>query len=348
MGQRHNPQGIQKVMRFADVSYMAALQGFDKLIVLAGETLYAYPFQALVRVWRREADVAELGNSGERISRHRDSAVQFFRAGVCGGRMLVGYVTKSLLQVHLHVLEALNESSQSPVTSTRGLMSKLSTSSSRESHSHSFQQFGQTLSLPRDATDLVMLSKRLVVMCHTQVVILDPQDPSMKAYPVPDFMVNPSVEYGSAAAIANLKDRCSKSKALGMALSRSKELIVVFEDFGCYVTKYGAPARQSAFVRWETRATSVAFRWPHALLFSPNYIEIRNVESGGLVQVVEERDIRLLYSGPPYEGPVLAAMRGEDDARGKTDSVVELLETAPIVIEQGQQNDDTLWREWDM
>ena len=170
----------------------------------------------------------------------------------------------------------------------------------------------------------------------------------MKAYPVPDFMVNPSTEYGSAAAIANLKDRCSKSKALGMTLSRSKELMVVFADFGCYVTKYGAPARQSAFVRWETLATSVAFRWPHALLFSPNYIEIRNVESGGLVQVVQERDVRLLYSGPPYEGPVLAAMRGEDDANGKTDSVVELLETAPIVIEHGQQNDDTLWREWDM
>lgn len=317
MGQRHNPQGIQKVLRFPEVSYMAALQAFDKLVILADEVLYAYPFQALVRVWRREADVTEVAGSGERISRHRDSAVQFFRAGMCGGRMLVGYVTKSLLQVSLQVLEALSEPSQSPVTSARGLMSKLSTSSSRESHSHSFQQYGQTLSLPRDATDLVMLSKRLVVMCQSQIIILDPQDPSMKAYPVPDFMVTPSVEYGSAEAIANLKDRCWKSKALGITLSRSKELMVVFEEFGCYVTKYGAPARQSAFVRWETRATSVAFRWPHALLFSPNYIEIRNVESGGLVQVVEGRDLRLLYSGPPYQGPVLAAMRGEDDVRDR-------------------------------
>ena len=105
MGQRHKSQGlnyflssalllniplsgIQKVMRFSEVSYMVALQGFDKLIILAGETLYAYPFQALVRVWRREADVAELTSSGERISKHRDSPVQFFRAGMCGGRML--------------------------------------------------------------------------------------------------------------------------------------------------------------------------------------------------------------------------------------------------------------------
>lgn len=161
-------------------------------------------------------------------------------------------------------------------------------------------------------------------------------------------MVNPNVEYGSAEAISSLKDRCSRSQALGMVLSRSKELMVVYADFGCYVTKYGAPARQSAFVRWETRATSVAFRWPHALLFSPNYIEIRNVESGGLVQVIQAREIRLLYPGPPYQGPILAAMRGEDDARGKTDSVIELLETAPIQIEQGEANDDTLWREWDV
>ncbi|KAG8792825.1 hypothetical protein FRC12_004768 [Ceratobasidium sp. 428] len=346
MGLRHNPTGIQRVLKFTEVSYMAALQKFDKLLILANETLYAYSFLSLVRVWRREADIAELTGSGERVSRHRDGSVQFFRAGVCDGRMLVAYMTKSLLQMSLHVVEALTEPDPSP-TVARGLRAKLS-SAARETHSHLFKQFGQTLSLPRDATDIVMLSKRIVVTCQSQVVILDPKDPAMKAYPVPDFMVNPSAEYGSSEAINDLKDRCSRSKSLGMVLSRSKELMVVFADFGCYVTKYGAPARQSAFVRWETRATSVAFRWPYALLFSPNYIEIRNVESGGLVQVVQERDVRLLYSGPPYEGPVLAAMRGEDDATGKTDNVVELLETAAIGIEPGQAVDDSMWREWDI
>ncbi|KAG9123304.1 hypothetical protein FRC07_015127 [Ceratobasidium sp. 392] len=346
MGLRHNPAGIQRILKFTDVTHMAALQKFDKLLVLTGEALYAYSFLSLIRVWRREADIAELTGSGDRVSRHRDGAVQFFRAGMCDGRMLVAYMTKSLLQMSLHVVEALNEPDPSP-TVARGLRAKLS-SAARETHSHLFKQFGQTLSLPRDATDIVMLSKRIVVTCQSQVVILDPKDPAMKAYPVPDFMVNPSAEYGNSEAITNLKDRCSKSKALGMMLSRSKELMVVFADFGCYVTKYGAPARQSAFVRWETRATSVAFRWPHALLFSPNFIEIRNVESGGLVQVVEGRDIRLLYPGPPYEGPVLAAMRGEDDATGKTDNVVELLETAAIGIEQGQDVDGAMWGEWDI
>ncbi|KAF8753436.1 CNH domain [Rhizoctonia solani] len=345
LGLRHQPQGIQKVMRFTDVNCMVALQSFGKLVVLANESLYAYPFQTLVRVWRREADMAELGVAGERISRHRDGDVQFFRAGVCEGKMLIGYVTKSLLQVHLHVLEALEEPTRASNTTNIGLFGRLR-SSSKDSYSNMFPQYGQTLSLPRDATDLAMLNKRLVVMCQSQVVIVDPRDPAMKAYPVPDFMVHPSVEYGSAEAIANLKDRCYRSKSLGMVLSRSKELMIVYADFGCYVTKYGAPARQSAFVRWETRATSVAFRWPYALLFSPNYIEIRNVENGGLVQVIQEREVRLLYSGPPYEGPVLAAMRGEDDARGKTDHVVEILETAPI--EQNQTSGDALWREWDL
>ena len=41
-------------------------------------------------------------------------------------------------------------------------------------------------------------------------------------------------------------------------------------------------------------------------------------------------------------------MRGEDDAQGKTDSVVEILETAPIEVVQGQSNTDTLWGEWDL
>jgi hypothetical protein len=80
--------GIKKVLRFTDVSYMASLLDFNRLLLLANETLYSYTFQSLIRVWRREADVAELTASGERVSKHRDSAVQFFRAGMCGGRML--------------------------------------------------------------------------------------------------------------------------------------------------------------------------------------------------------------------------------------------------------------------
>ncbi|KAJ1307769.1 hypothetical protein OPQ81_001856 [Rhizoctonia solani] len=347
LGLRHQPQGIQKVMRFTDVNYMVSLQSFEKLIVLANNSLYAYPFRSLVHVWRREAHMSELGLSGERISRERDGDVQFFRAGMCEGKMLIGYVTKSLIHFYLHVVEAVEEPSNASNTVSRGLLDRLR-SSSKYSFPSLFPPYGQTLSLPRDVTDLAMLSKRMVVMCQSQVLIVDPRDPSMKAHPVPDFMVHPSVEYGSAEAIANLKDRCYQSKPLGMVLSRSKELMVVYADFGCYVTKYGAPARQSAFVRWETRATSVAFRWHYALLFSPNYIEIRNVETGGLVQVIQEQDIRLLYSGPPYKGPVLAAMRGEDDAQGKTDNVVEILETVPIEVRQDQTNDEALWGEWDL
>ncbi|KAG8683708.1 hypothetical protein FRC11_013183, partial [Ceratobasidium sp. 423] len=335
LGLRHQPKGIQKVIRFVDVNHMVALQSFGKLLVLANESLYAYPFQTLIRVWRREADMSELGVSGERVSRHRDSGVQFFRAGMCEGKMLIGYVTKSLIHVYLHVLEAVEEPSETSGAESYRMFSRLRPPS-KDSYSSLFPQYGQTLSLPRDATDIAMLNKRIIVMCQSQVVIVDPRDPAMRAYPVPDFMVHPSAEYGSAEAIASLKDRCYRSKSLGMVLSRSKELMVVYADFGCYVTKYGAPARQSAFVRWETRATSVAFRWPYALLFSPDYVEIRNVETGGLVQVIQEREIRLLYPGPPYEGPILAAMRGEDDAKGKTDSVVEILETAPIEMDRGQ------------
>jgi hypothetical protein len=47
--------------------------------------------------------------------------------------------------MNMHVLEALDEPTRSPVTTARGLMSKLS-SSSKEANSHSFRQFGQVSS----------------------------------------------------------------------------------------------------------------------------------------------------------------------------------------------------------
>lgn len=58
---------------------------------------------------------------------------------------------------------------------------------------------------------------------------------------------------------------------------------------------------------------SYARRNGHVLLFSPEFIEIRNT-TGRIVQVIEGKEIRALYSGPytKKENPILA-MRGNKD-----------------------------------
>jgi hypothetical protein len=82
--------------------------------------------------------------------------------------------------------------------------------------------------------------------------------------------------------------------------------------YGCYITQFGLPSRECRYIKWETKANSYAYRDGHILLISSEFIEIRNVTTGRIVQVIEDEDIRLLSSGPNTGkgDPVLVAMRG--------------------------------------
>jgi len=61
-------------------------------------------------------------------------------------------------------------------------------------------------------------------------------------------------------------------------------------------------------------------------------VEIRHIQTGRLVQVIEGEDIRLLYSGVSLgEKVTLMALRdGTGDVPGPKDKIVELVETREL------------------
>ena len=117
--------------------------------------------------------------------------------------------------------------------------------------------------------------------------------------------------------------------------------------YGCYITQFSSPSRECRYIKWETKAISYAYRDGHILLISPEFIEIRNVTTGRIVQVIEGEDIRLLSSGPNTGkgDPVLVAMRGGyQDQFSVSEKIVELNETEEIV----RTPEPDRWVEWDM
>ena len=103
-------------------------------------------------------------------------------------------------------------------------------------------------------------------------------------------------------------------------------------ELGCYITRHGAPTRSCGYVRWETKATSFANVGVHLLLFSPEFVEIRHIQTGRIVQVIEGEDIRLLYPGllPGEKVTLLALKDGTGDVPGPKDKIVELVETREL------------------
>jgi RHO1 GDP-GTP exchange protein 1/2 len=123
---------------------------------------------------------------------------------------------------------------------------------------------------------------------------------------------------------------------------------------GCYITKHGQPSRNAGFIKWEVQAVSYTHRGVHVLLFSPQFIEVRNVMTGRLVQVIEGIDIRLLYTPTTSnaDDTILVSMRGEaDDDHSVSEKVVSLVETSEISALHASANaaiPTEAWDEWDM
>ena len=101
---------------------------------------------------------------------------------------------------------------------------------------------------------------------------------------------------------------------------------------GCYITRQGVPTRSYGYIRWETKAVSFAHAGVHLLLFSSEFVEIRHIPTGRLVQVLEGEDIRLLYSGLSLKANVtlMALKDGTGDVLGQKDKIVELVETQEL------------------
>ena len=128
---------------------------------------------------------------------------------------------------------------------------------------------------------------------------------------------------------------------------------------GCYITKYGIPSRSGGFLKWETQAQSFAYRGNHILLFSPDFVEIRDIRNGRIVQVIEGVDIRLLYFNASIgnNDPIIIGMKGrKDDKEGVSDRLVELAETVELKPSSTVKTTATststtspvFWDEWDL
>ena len=98
-----------------------------------------------------------------------------------------------------------------------------------------------------------------------------------------------------------------------------------FAGLGCLVDQAGQPADSNYYIEWESKATAFARRGPHLLLFSPGYIEVRNLDTGKLVRMVEANELRPLSSSLTDWLTPVAAITTKDRDGGHSEKLVELV-----------------------
>ncbi|KIJ62800.1 hypothetical protein HYDPIDRAFT_29949 [Hydnomerulius pinastri MD-312] len=329
-------ENYRKILSFGNVKSIIVLQEFNKIIIHHDNYLLAYSLEVLARVAQYQSPPSSLDASLETIA-GQDGSVVCCQAGRIGERTIVIYAVKTFLQVTVYTIEACrpSENRMSPRT--------------LQNSSLSFRPFGEPLYVPKDAFSVMPLAKTVAISTERGIVIANPASATKQVIAVvPDFAGAPS-----SSNTGDLKARCETAKPLGLIRHDASELMVIYDTMGCYITKHGQPARDAMFIRWEIKATSFVNRHPHVLLFSSEFIEIRDIQTGRLEQVIEGVDIRLLLHTPSTRGPLLVAMRGQkDDEDGVSERIVELVETAEIAPATPASGAfapaEGMWDEWDM
>ncbi|KAH9949942.1 hypothetical protein B0H21DRAFT_725350 [Amylocystis lapponica] len=311
-----------KVLGVANPTSIVALQEFNKLLILADVGLVSYSLDLIARFVQGQASAQHLEATLERIA-GQDSTVLFFRAGRIGSRTMILYAAKSFMQVNLHALEVVQ-----PVDKN----AHLRRSSAGAPTGLSFRSFGEPLSLPKDTYDVAALHRMVAISTDKGLYMADPTNLAVS-------YANPTIIPKFTGAESNppmhtLKTRCASTKPLGLVRCQGDEILVIYDELGCYIDKHGVPSRSSGYLRWESKASAY-------------FIEVRTVHTGKLVQVLEGADVRLVYAGLlPMDKTTLVAMKGRDERGAVADQLMELVETAELATPLAASV-PALWDEFD-
>lgn len=80
----------------------------------------------------------------------------------------------------------------------------------------------------------------------------------------------------------------------------------MFIEFGIFLDQDGCPSqiRERNIIEWEGAAKRVVLRLPYIVLFDSTFVEVRDLETGGLVQVLTGDGIECIWAESDLPGRV--------------------------------------------
>jgi hypothetical protein len=246
------------------VTQVDVLETHQIVLVLADKTLYSYSLEAL--------DPEESQAMAKRP--RKICHANFFKSGVCMGQHLVATVKTSALSSTIKVYEP--KESMANKAKRSGFSKMLSTG---QDQLKPFKEFY----IPTESSSMHFLRSKLCVGCARgfEVVsletletqsLLDQADTSL------DFVV-----------------RKENVKAIHIERLAS-EFLLCYSDYSFFVNRDGWRARPDWRITWEGNPQAFAVFHPYILAFEPSFIEIRHMESGGMVHILTAKNIRWLHT----------------------------------------------------
>ncbi|CAE6403655.1 unnamed protein product [Rhizoctonia solani] len=253
----------RKAIDLTDVQQIDVLEDLSLLVILAERSVFTFPLDAL--------DQFDRMNRMTRISRRQAS---FLKAGTCMGRTMVCIVKATPISSAVMILE----SSQLSTESNQDRSVKTS-SADKANKLKTYKEFF----LPAELYSVHFLKTKLCVAGSTgfEVVDLGTLDTQVLLDP--------------ADSALSFVGQYKNPRPLGVYRIKD-DFLVCYREFAFYVNKTGWKSEKDLVIYWEGAPTACALQYPYIIAFSPDFVEIRHVDDGSLVQVIHKTGVRCLYA----------------------------------------------------
>lgn len=266
----------RKVLDATTVTQIDVLEEYSLLLVLSNKSLISYNLAAL------DPNEPALSRKHKKIQNH----CSYFKAGICLGRHLVCCVKPTTLSTTIKVYEPTDAMSKGKKQKGFGKMFNAG-----QDELKPFKEFY----IPTESTSVHFLKSKLCVACARgfEVVSLE----TLETQSLLD----------QADTSLDFVNRKEGVKPIHIERLNG-EFLLNYSEFSFFVNRNGWRARPEWRIDWEGTPQNFALSYPWILAFEPNFIELRNIESGA-VHIVPHKNIRMLHSSTHEVSEIVAIGR---------------------------------------
>jgi hypothetical protein len=245
------------------VTQIDVLEEYQLLLVVTNRSLVSYSLSAL------DPSEPALSKRPKKIQNHCD----FFKTGICLGRHLVCCVKSRALSTTIKVYEPNDAMSKGKKQKGFGKMFNAG-----QDELKPYKEFY----IPTESSSVHFLKSKLCVACARGFEVV-----SLETLETQSLLDQADTSLDFVARKENVKP---------IHIERlNGEFLLNYSEFSFFVNRNGWRARPEWRIDWEGSPQSFALSYPWILAFEPNFIELRNIESGA-VHIVPHKNIRMLHS----------------------------------------------------
>ena len=263
MSDRKSNGQPRKTLEATSVTQIDVLEEYQLLLVLTNRSLVSYNLAAL------DPNEPALSKRAKKIQSH----CNFFKTGICLGRHLVCCVKSSALSTTIKVYEPNDAMSKGKKQKGFGKMFNAG-----QDELKPFKEFY----IPTESSSVHFLKSKLCVACARGFEVV-----SLETLETQSLLDQADTSLDFVARKENVRP---------IHIERlNGEFLLNYSEFSFFVNRNGWRARPEWRIDWEGAPQSFALSYPWILAFEPNFIELRNIESGA-VHIVPHKNIRMLHS----------------------------------------------------